>query len=586
VEKVGGIKIVMKRGASMAICLFQGVMIVGCMVLLKGTESYYVPYFIVYLVSLIALICNRNHTQKNNLNVIFTLIFCIMITLSNYKIWYTSENYNYVERIIMVALLLGGNWRAFKNIFGWISCNLNKIVWKKYDYKHSPMTISVVCFIIICAVNLTIFLACQYPGNLTVDGLSQVLQGIDNNYTNHHPFYHTLIIKLFVSIGLRLYGDVNVGVALYNIFQIVLMAFCFSYILMTVMQIRAPKVLVGIMISFYVFMPYHIMYSFTVWKDVIFSGFVVLFAVSAYRCLADIGRRIVNSIILIIGGVGFCLLRSNGLFSFALVTLGVMLIFGKGEHRMLVICLSLVCVGFIMKHIVLSNIGVSQPDIIESLSIPLQQVSRVIADDRYLTEREKERISAVMPIDEVANSYESYISDPIKDLIRTKGNKEVIMDKKLRYLRIYITLGIRNPDSYLEAWIDETKGYWNGGYKYWRWADYIPNNDIGLHKSVKSEAVHEIYSKYLSSFEDNPILQIFLCIGFYVWINILCVYIGLKRKDRISTFVSLVPLAIIVSLLVSTPVFAEFRYAYPIFCLLPFVIVVAIRPSIKCEICE
>lgn len=49
-------------------------------------------------------------------------------------------------------------------------------------------------------------------------------------------------------------------------------------------------------------------------------------------------------------------------------------------------------------------------------------------------------------------------------------------------------------------------------------------------------------------------------------------FASIARKDKTGIFMAIPVLAIIVSLLISTPVYAEFRYAYSVFCSLPFVI--------------
>ena len=35
-----------------------------------------------------------------------------------------------------------------------------------------------------------------YPGNLTTDSMAQIGNILSGKYSNHHPFYHTLMIKI------------------------------------------------------------------------------------------------------------------------------------------------------------------------------------------------------------------------------------------------------------------------------------------------------------------------------------------------------------------------------------------------------
>lgn len=56
---------------------------------------------------------------------------------------------------------------------------------------------------------------------------------------------------------------------------------------------------------------------------------------------------------------------------------------------------------------------------------------------------------------------------------------------RLDFAKLYLQLGIRYPHKYIEAWVDQTRGYWNGGYSYWIWATEVYENPLGIQKTVK-----------------------------------------------------------------------------------------------------
>ena len=58
---------------------------------------------------------------------------------------------------------------------------------------------------------------------------------------------------------------------------------------------------------------------------------------------------------------------------------------------------------------------------------------------------------------------------------------------------------------------------------------------------------------------------------------LLVAFIGYIKRDKAAVFATVPSLSIIFSLLLGTPVFAEFRYAYGLFCCLPFLAVVVFR---------
>jgi hypothetical protein len=570
------------------------------MLQLLKTDSYYVPYLLVFTSALFAICANTKENNNNfkeyNLVRVFSTFFSLAITFANYKVWSdfsltmmvnggtllpVDEGILFHLIYIAVCCLITavGSWCAFYNILLWIARNINKIVWKINKYRIRPIYVFVIMFVGICIINMTILFCSQYPGVLTPDSISQVEQLLQNNYSNHHPFYHTLLIKLFVMIGMKMAGDINVGVACYAVFQIVVMAMIFAYTIMTFVEIGIHKKWIIIAAAFYVLMPYHIMYSFTIWKDVLFGGFVLMFVVSCYRCLKKVGIKVPNYIFLAVSSLGICLFRSNGFFAFVIVVISGILLFKNKEKKVICIMVCAMCLGFFMKHIALSNMGVTQPDLIESLSIPVQQIARVITAGKSLTEDETYLIGEIVDIDLVSNSYKDYISDPIKYLVREKGNQQMISEHKWEYIKAYITIGLRNPILYVTAWIDETKGYINGGYSYWRWQYGVYDNDFGIYATTKCENLNRLFEEYVGIFEENPILQGLLCIGLFVWLDVIMLFIGILRKDKYSIFATIPLLAVVLSLLIATPVFSEFRYAYSVFCALPVVIAITLCPS-------
>ena len=119
------------------------------------------------------------------------------------------------------------------------------------------------------------------------------------------------------------------------------------------------------------------------------------------------------------------------------------------------------------------------------------------------------------------------------------------------------------------AWVDSTCGYWNSGYSYWIWYWDIEQNDYGITRTVNSPSMLHFMDEYLWLFYNNRILQIFTSIGLHVWI-VLTYFAGyVSRKCRTGIVASVTILAIVLSLLVSSPVYSEFRYMYAMFCVMP-----------------
>lgn len=571
-------------GKSKAFFIVQAVLIFAGFSQLLRTDGYYVPYLLVAIFGILSLFGNGTVSSEERpipskkpftwVTAIFSFLFACMVTFANHMLW----NFKTIEGMLNFAAFFFGTYFAFWNILSWIQHHLRKITWKE-SKSWRPLTVFFVTFGIIAAIDLLVLFLCTYPANFTVDSLVQMNQIFSGNYTNHHPFYHTMVIKLFVSIGLRLFHDINAAVACYSVFSILFMAATFSFAVAMAAELRAPKWMIVLLQLYFALMPYHIMYSMTMWKDIFHGAFVLLYVLLFFRCMTGMRLKRFNYIGLTISALGVCLFRSNGFFAFVLTTLCFLLLWRLRKKGVLLIMVAVVAGSYVLKHPFLSAIGVSQTDLIESLSIPAQQIARVVDEEYELTEEERELLSQVVDVDRIPGTYVYFGSDPIKNLVREKGNQEYIRTHAGDFIRLYVSLGMKYPSPYLRGWIEQTKGYWNGGYHYWVWWNDVEANSWGVERTVHSDTANTILTWYLNQFMEQPVLQIFMCIGFSGWLLLIAFCTAVYRNDRIGMMLTVLNIMIVLSLLVATPVFSEFRYNYSLFCALPLIIVLVLRPD-------
>ena len=65
----------------------------------------------------------------------------------------------------------------------------------------------------------------------------------------------------------------------------------------------------------------------------------------------------------------------------------------------------------------------------------------------------------------------------------------------------------------------------------------------------------------------------------HVWILLLAFYKNITGKNYVALMTTIPSIAIIISLLVSTPAYSEFRYVYSLYCLIPLIVFMALsRP--------
>lgn len=567
--------------------VLQMVLILCWLVMLRKTEGYYLPYMIAGSSGVISTFFNsvkKGNFKKNKSNryiAAFSSLFSVMIVSANYGLFTdTNDAVTSVVRFIpykaTVLIMLIGGFCAFGNLLKFLNDKLENFYWQRQEkYKLHPFCIFFISLVLVSGMNTVVMFLCYYPGNISPDSMEIIKQILDGSYSNHHPYYYTKVVEIFLTWGMNRFHDINSAIASFSMFQIVFMAACISFVIVTLYQMKVSWKLILSCMIWYMAMPFHIMYSFTMWKDVMFGGAAAVFIVSLFRIWKKIGKaEHINYFLMTVGSVGMCLFRSNGWFSFLLAFLCFILLFEESteKKKMRMLFLGTLVVTFILKNPVLNALEVRQPDVLESLSIPAQQVARIVSDCDDVREDQMELLKRVVDADQISDVYIPYLSDPIKKLVRETGNLQYLTDHKAIYIKLYLEMNLAHMDKSVEAWIDQTKGYWNGGYYYWWWVDQVVENDIGAERMVRAPGMKRVVDKYLWLYVENPLLQIFLCIGFHVWIVLILAFLCIVRRDKEGLFLIIPLISIVVSLLVATPVFSEFRYIYAVFCCIPFLV--------------
>lgn len=454
------------------------------------------------------------------------------------------------------------------------------------------------CFFLCIIVRFPFFLY-SYPGIMTPDSINQIEQILGMKpFSNHHPWIHTMIMSFFYHLGSRFSDNRNLAFAFYTAFQIIFMALTASYLIFILSKYTKNKLLLLLLILSYAFLPYHSVMAICIWKDVMFSGTVLLFSTTLFHLLMiQKENKILNGRIMIkenflyyllyfISGVLFCLLRSNGWYAFLITVPFLLLSFGKSKKLMYPLHLFILLLVLLIKGPVMNHYQVKQPDFVESLSIPLQQVGRVIAKDHILTAEEQKLLNKIMDIDYVPQLYTEFISDPMKELVRA-GNPSHLEEHKAEYLKLWISLGLRYPATYLEAYLEQTKGFYSPSTIYSvAEVDGIIDNDTGLSREylLRGKVIVKVREILIKLQEIFPIYGALWSMGSLFWGILILLYLRLSRQycfysssddyfkrhdilDKSFTSIQIFTLwlpsiAIIATLMLATPVATEFRYAY------------------------
>jgi len=226
---------------------------------------------------------------------------------------------------------------------------------------------------------------------------------------------------------------------------------------------------------------------------------------------------------------------------------------------------------WILINPVLDILGVTETNFVEAFAVPMQQIARVVSEGRELTTEENALLGEIFWMDKLAVLYNPLTVDPVKFETFRYDQVDYILAHAGDYLKLYFDIGMRYPGDYLKAWIDETKGYWNGGYFFWIYSKEIVENPYGIELSLGDNLIATLFGAAFRYLEKPEFMQPLTSIGLHVWALIGCAVVN-ARKKREELLLSIPLLVLVAGLWLGSPVYSEFRYAYPVFLGMPLIL--------------
>lgn len=320
------------------------------------------------------------------------------------------------------------------------------------------------------------------PGLFFGDTFSSLAQIMGwNPLSNHHPVAFTLMMAACIKIAGLMGMGPSVGVALLTVLQMACVASTFGYLSIWVTsRLGVPSRCSWLLVVYFGLSRYCALYSVALWKDPLFSCCLVLMV----TMLADavMGKDSWSSALrlLVFGALalGVMLLRNNGLYICAalFVVLAIIAVLGRlgrigpmGSGSRLAIPLGIAIAACLaITGPVYSAMGVVPSEDVESAGIPLAQMARVVALDGDMSESDRSYMNELLPLDRYKEVYHPSFIDPLK--WNDDFNSDHLKDG---FWAHWISMFLRNPSMYFEAWELQTFGFWAPNVK---GADGLPEN--------------------------------------------------------------------------------------------------------------
>lgn len=435
-------------------------------------------------------------------------------------------------------------------------------------------------FIFVCW--LPAFLA-DWPGVFVIDNVFQMRWYLEGTVSAHHPVLHTYLLGGILSFGKALFGSWEAGLCIFSILQMIFLSAVFAYTI-KVLANHTGQIFRTVVVLCYALIPYNPVSAFTATKDTIFAGLFLLVVLMTFRIVCSpedffsSWKKIIGYVILIFL---MCAFRNTGIYIFVFMIPSFVIVCQKYWKKVLIIGLCCILAWGIFTGPVYSLLGITKGSSAEILSVPMQQLSRVMVyAPEELTEEQWEKAETYMPF---YDRYAPRVADPVKD-----GFNSALFDEAPgEFIKLWAEVGMKAPVVYIQAFFDMNVGFRNPFMEYpdpGTYLAYIPYHSAdpgAVGTSWEGQVFVEnrsflpmldlFYEKMTETggYNSVPGLKFVYSTATAFWLVIAAIiFCIIKKRWKMA-----VPFFLLIGLwgtLMLSPVVA-FRYGYPLIISLPVV---------------
>lgn len=407
-------------------------------------------------------------------------------------------------------------------------------------------------------------------------------------FNPHHPLAHTWLLWLFMQLG-KAVGSYETGMAWYAILHMTVMAMILAYTVTMLYRIVKKKWMVIAVNLFYALFPFSSVMVICSTKDVLFSGFFLLFLllITERFFLAPVKAEKWLDLGIVADGILMILFRNNALYA-VIVFILLLLLLCKRKEKIYVLILGgvLIAGGIGATEAVYNAVGAQiQGNKAEMYSVPMAQFARV----GFYHQEDMDEETHDLLDKYVREKYWSMYYPPIVDGVKAyvsndnfpknwKGNiGQVFQD--------WAKIGMIYPNEYIDAFLELTRGYWfPDDVSYAEMLGTDAENRRGVlytYSSSESEYFegikHETKFPWLeeklellltkNEFYQYPMISMLFKTSMYCWVLLLLFISYLYKGQKRQLLIVLYPLIYFGTMLLGPT--ANIRYVYPIMISIP-----------------
>lgn len=418
-------------------------------------------------------------------------------------------------------------------------------------------------YILLCAAWF-LCLAVYYPGVGMNDGLNILAGRLAS--ANQFPIWYCVYVVILGHIGNAL-GSLQYAIAIYSVLQILITAAICAGIISWIYSKATSRILRILISAYYILNPILAIYAISMLKDTMFSAALVAYGILLYELHRRQGNasRTIRMLYLLMALL-VATLRSNGLY-IIIVCLFLQWLTSRSTRRLTATAALLVLVATLTGNAIMNHYDVRH-NASETLGIPIQQISAVVANDGTITDDELETLAHFIAPEDAARLYTPSTADPVK--WSDAFHRQYLNNHVGEFLGLWAHLLPRNFSIYVRAYLQQT---------YWFWAPDNRGNVSAMH-SIETIADNDWLADFLADngIHDAPLLNgrigaalrsyfgsstWFPREGVCLWIMVVSMVVAVRyhKRSRRQVFLLYLPQILCwLTIMVSTPVNESFRY--------------------------
>ena len=380
-----------------------------------------------------------------------------------------------------------------------------------------------------------------WPGIFVSDCVTQFHQYYNYDFSAHHPLLHTLLLGWCVTTGIDLDPDgfSALGVAIYSMVQMVLLAAMMAWALRWLRKHRAPlwsRVCVTLLFALF---PLYSIFSFSCQKDILFSGLGLLFLLEladvwqdGFKALRSPWRIVRLTVITVL----MLLMRNNGVYALALL-LPFAVAWAKGARlRLGALLLACMALYFGVNTGLKAALEAKDVDRVEMLSIPLQQMARTLQQnpDALPDDEARELIDAIYPY-----GFEEYYLPSLADPVKWASDYDVVDERMGDILSLWARMLPANLKPYVEAFLIQNLPYLLPGSEMIYYLDTESRvsemeETFPLVEQSRIPALKELYRQYDETLTllGLPGVRLLSDAAFQIWLAMAGLALAVYRRQK------------------------------------------------------